>query len=229
MVTATMSTSLINVVLVEDHELVRRGTKEILKRDPDVKVVGEAVSTHDAVDVISELQPDVAIIDIRLDGGSGLDVIRDCQRLGIPTKFMILSAYTDDHYVKPLVRMGVRGYLVKTAVGAELKKAIHDVAEGKLVFPGEVADTVLGVLQSGYSDTETEGQTANPFVRDSLTEREQQILDRMGDGLSNREIGSALGISIKTVEAHARKVFFKLGVTSRTQAVANVLKASFAH
>ena len=154
MVMATVSAPFISVVLVDDHELVRRGTKELLKRDQAVKVVGEAASTRDAMTIICERQPDIAIVDIRLDDGSGLDVIRECQRLGVSTRFMILSAYADDHYVKLLVRMGVRGYLVKTSGGAELKKALHDVADGKLVFPGEVADTVLAVLQSGCSGAE---------------------------------------------------------------------------
>lgn len=229
MVTATVSAPVISVVLVDDHELVRRGTKELLKRDQAVKVVGEAASTRDAVTVICERQPDIAIVDIRLHDGSGLDVIRECQRLGVSTRFMILSAYADDHYVRPLVRMGVRGYLVKTSGGAELKKAIHDVADGKLVFPGEVADTVLAVLRSGYTGQENGAPAPNPFVRDSLTGREQEVLDRMGDGLSNREIGTVLGISIKTVEAHLRKVFFKMGVNSRTQAVTTVLRGHFAH
>lgn len=134
-------------VLVEDHDLLREGTKQLLLRDALVEVVGEAVATGEAISLIEDLQPDVVVLDISLKEGTGADVVRACWKVAPETKVLILSASDDYHYVRSFLKMGVRGYLVKTATATELVRAVLDVVGGKLVFPPGIADKVLDILQ----------------------------------------------------------------------------------
>ena len=210
----------VTVVLVDDHELAREGTKHMLSRDSRIEVVGEAAGSREGISLIAALQPDVAIVDVRLREGSGIDIVNASRGVASKTRILILSAYDDDRYVRSLMRVGVRGYLMKTASAGELREAVHDVAEGHLVFPRDIADKVLSILRG---DKRVNGRAQ---TNGHLTARESEVLERMGDGLSNREIGSALGISLKTVEAHVQRVLLKLGAASRTQAVASVLRSS---
>lgn len=214
--------SQISVVLVEDHELTREGMKHILGDDRRINVVGEAAGSEDAIAVIEELQPDVVVLDIRLRQGSGLDVARASGRVAKETKILVLSAYDDDQYVRSLVRLGIRGYLVKTVSAGEFRKAIHDVAEGSLVFLSGIADKVLGLLQH---DEQT---NHHRLAKGGLTGRETEVLKRMGEGLTNGEIARELGISRKTVESHVQRLFLKMGATSRTQVVVSALRTSVA-
>jgi NarL family two-component system response regulator LiaR len=206
------------VVLVDDHELAREGMKSVLAQEKDIEVVGEAVDSFDAISVIEECRPDVAVVDIRLRRGSGLDVVKACRETAHSTKFLVISAYDDHHYVKSMVRLGVRGYLVKSASTQEIVTSIRDVAEGDLVFPRAVADKVLELLAS-------DDRPARRKVGGSLlTGREYEVLEHIGEGLTNREIARVLGISMKTVEAHVRHLLLKLRVTSRTQAVVLMMR-----
>jgi DNA-binding NarL/FixJ family response regulator len=210
--------SQISVVLVEDHELAREGMKHILEEDRRINVVGEAAGSEDAIAVIEELQPNVVVLDIRLRQGSGFDVVRASGRVAKETKILVLSAYDDDQYVRSLVRLGVRGYLVKTVSAGEFKRAIHDVAEGSLVFLSGIADKVLGLLQRN------EQTSHRASANGGLTGRESEVLKQMGEGLTNGEIARALGISRKTVESHVQRLFLKMGATSRTQVVLSALR-----
>jgi DNA-binding NarL/FixJ family response regulator len=204
--------------LVDDHEMMRQGIKNILSRDRGVMIVGEASEAPEALSLIAELQPDIALLDIRLREGSGIDVVRGCPDLGLSTKLLVVSAYDDEHYVKSMVRLGVRGYLVKSASGRELRRAVRDIAEGHLVFPCGVADKVIDVLSVG------EGQSFRNRPQVALTERESEVMDRIAQGLTNRDIADALGISSKTVESHVQRLLLKTGSATRTQAAANMLK-----
>jgi DNA-binding NarL/FixJ family response regulator len=172
--------------------------------------------------MIEELQPDILILDIRLRGSSGLDVAKACKTIAPKTKVLIVSAYDDQHYVRPLVRLGVRGYLNKSISGEELRRAIHDLVEGKLVFPNGVANKVLAAL------TQDDGPARRNVAYANLTERESEVLLRISEGLTNREIGTVLGISMKTVDAHVRSLLLKLRAKSRTQAVASVMRGNLA-
>ena len=207
----------ISVLLVDDHELMRQGAKQSLQRDPAFRVVGEAAEGDEAIRMIQELKPDVVVLDIRLKDGdkSGVDIVRVLKKISPSTKALIFSAFDDEMYVKPLIKLGVRGYLVKTASTKEFKRAVLDVAQGNLVFPREIAGAVLGVIQ-----TDKSGPPATPH----LTRRETEVLHHMGDGLTNKEIAETLEISLKTVEAHVQNLLNKLGVSSRTQAVVTAMK-----
>jgi DNA-binding NarL/FixJ family response regulator len=119
---------------VEDHEITRHDTKDILDRDGTTRVVGEAATSEEAISVIAQTQPNVAVVDIKLRTGTGIDVVRGVKEVAPETNVLILSAYDDDRYVRTMARLGVRGYMLKSVSGAELVRAIHDVAEGTLVF-----------------------------------------------------------------------------------------------
>lgn len=207
------------MVLVDDHPIFRQGIKALLGRDRSIKVIGEAVDRDDAIAVMSKLQPDVALLDIRLKEGSGIDVTRAGKELFPNTKILVLTAYDDDRYVRSLARLGVNGYLLKTVSAPELRMAVHYVAEGGLVFPPAIADQVSALMENG-----TKAATPTRFNRD-LTAREAEVLEHMGQGLRNREIAESMGVSIKTVETHIEQVLLKLGAKNRTQAVLIALKA----
>ena len=206
----------ITVVVVDDHEMMRQGIKNILRRDRGVKILGEAGEVPEALSLITELQPDIVLLDIRLRGGSGIDVVKGCKELAPSTKILVVSAYDDHHYVKSMVRLGVRGYLVKSASGRELRRAVRDVAEGHLVFPSGVADKVIDALSIG--DGPSMRRRPNP----ALSGRESEVLYRIVEGLTNREIAAVLGISSKTVESHVQRLMLKTGAATRAQAAASM-------
>ena len=184
-----------------------------------MKVVGEASDSAEAIFLIGQLQPNLAILDIRLNQGSGFDVVKACKQSAASTRILIFTAYDDDQYVRSLVRLGVRGYLLKTASAKELRAAVHDIVDGKLVFAPDITHKVLNSLEArSVPPVET------MFAR-NLTKRESDVLGHLTEGLTNREIASQLGVSTKTVESHVRGVLLKLGAKSRTEAVIKVLKS----
>ena len=215
--TAAPSTQ-ITVVIVDDHELTRYGTKRLLARDRHTTVVGEAASGSDAISLIEELKPDVVILDIRLPDGSGIDVVKAAKKVAPQTKILILSAYDDDRYVRSLMRLGVQGYVLKTISAPEFKDAVREIGEGNLVFPRELSAKVLRTLQN------SDQRDDRALSSSSFTAREREVLNHMAEGLSNREIATALGISRRTVESHVQRLLLKLGAASRTQAVVTALR-----
>lgn len=142
----------ITVFLVDDHELARQGVRKILDADGSIRVIGESTRSLEAISSISQLQPDVVILDIRLEQGSGIDVSRALRDLVPDTKILVLTAYDDEVYVKALAKLGVMGYLLKDASALELRRAVHDVAEGRLVFSSTVATQVTRLLQQGTEE-----------------------------------------------------------------------------
>ena len=211
---ASVTTSPMTVVLVDDHELVRRALKSLLSEDANIQVVGEAVDSEEAISLISQLQPDLAIVDIRLREGSGIDVARAAKTVAPRTKILVLTAYDHEQYVHALARLGVAGYVLKTASAAELKRAIGDVVEGRLVFEPPVADKVMSLLRQDDGRCQLRAKSTG-----NLTAREAEVLEHVGRGLKNREIASTMNIALKTVEAHVERIRMKLGVKSRSQAV----------
>ena len=138
----------IRVVLVDDHEVARRGVRKLLGSDTSIEIVGEATTYFNAVSLIKQIEPDVVLLDIKLEEGSGIDVARFIKSTMTETKILVLTAHNDDQYVRAMGRIGVNGYLVKTVSAEQLKRAIHDVAEGSLVFPGNVSDKVISLMQN---------------------------------------------------------------------------------
>ena len=177
----------------------------------DVRVVGETDSAPDAINLVNQVHPDVVVLDILLREGTGMDVSRAVNRNVPPSKILVFTAHSDDRYVGALVKLGVNGFLLKTASADQIVGAIHEVAEGGFVFPH-----VIGGKSTAR--TETDELSTQKLRNRSLTGRETEVLERLNRGLRNFDIAQALGVSEKTVEAHVRHIFMKLSVTSRSQA-----------
>ena len=180
---------------------------DILGRDPMLEVVGQAADGEEAVDLICELRPDLAIVDIELPGMNGIEVIRAVHQRAAGIRFLIVSAYDDHAYLIEALAAGVAGYLLKTVSGRELVHAVRAAAGGSVVFDEAVSQRLTGARAGGVQQ---------PFM--DLTPRETDVLSLVARGLSNRQIAAKLGLGLRTVESHVSNVLSKLGLTSRTEA-----------
>ncbi len=204
------------VVVVDDHELLRAGTRRILDEAIGFTVVGEAEDGAEALSTVAELRPDVVLVDIRLPTTNGIDLARQITSDYPEITVLILSAYDDEHYVRAALAAGVAGYLLKTMPSDELVRSIRAACDG------------FDLLEFGISG---EGEKAADRVPDQyaprLTAREQEVVRLVARGMSNKAIAYRLGISPRTVEGHLNHVFDKLGTTSRTELVHYALASSF--
>jgi two-component system, NarL family, response regulator DevR len=196
------------VVLVDDHEIVRRGLKELLQ-DEGFDVVGEAGNAADALIRVRALRPDVAILDARLPDGSGIDVCRDVRSADPSIACLILTSYDDDDALFAAIMAGAAGYVLKQVHGTDLVDAVRRVAAGQSLLDPAVTTRVLERLR--------EGPRRDPRLA-SLTEQERRVLDLVAEGLTNRQIGTRLGLAEKTVKNYVSSLLAKLGLASRTQA-----------
>ncbi len=201
----------IKVVLVEDHILVRQGTKALIQGDPSIRVVGETDSAEEAVRLVEELAPDVVVLDIRLRVGTGIDVARALQRRRSLARVLVVTAYDYEQYVTALTRAGVSGYVMKDVTASDLIKAIHQVYRGEGVLIGAVAATVL------RNASRSQQRTYRPA--ENLSAREIEVLELVAEGYRNHVIAKRLEISVRTVEAHVASILGKLGATSRGEAI----------
>jgi DNA-binding NarL/FixJ family response regulator len=200
----------ISLVLADDHTLVREGMRQILESEPDLSVLGEAATGDEALEVCLREQPDLALLDVRLPGRSGIRVAADLRDRGSPTRPLILSAFDDEEYVLAALDAGAAGYLVKTIPAADLVAMVRLAAGGETVLSPSLA-AMLVRRHRQRSD-------------ERLSARELEVLRLVTEGLPNKVIGRRLGISERTVENHMRSVFDKLGVASRTEAVVLALR-----
>jgi len=199
------------VLLVDDHAVVRKGIRDFLEEDPTIQVVAEAGDGDEAWALLSQRQPDVAVVDIRMPGLNGIELTKRIKAHYPNVRVLVLTAYDDEPYVFALLRAGADGYVLKTAESKELVRAVKTLASGKSVLDPEIAPKVIASL-SGIQAVE------------SLSERELQVLKGVAKGWTNREIGRALSISDRTVQGHLANVFGKLNVASRTEAVTVALQ-----
>jgi DNA-binding NarL/FixJ family response regulator len=199
----------IRVFLLDDHEVVRRGLRELLEGEADIEVVGESGLAEEAARRIPALRPDVAILDARLPDGSGIDVCREIRSRDPEIKALILTSFDDDEALFSAIMAGAAGYTLKQVKGNDLVETVRRVAAGQSMLDPSVTAQVLDRVRNGPPvDRELE----------QLTAQEQRILRLIGEGLTNRQIAERLYLAEKTVKNYASSMFAKLGLTSRTQA-----------
>lgn len=206
----------VTVVLVEDHRIVREGTRQLLDHDPSIRVVGEASSGEEAVRLALDLKPSVMLVDVQLEGMNGIDVIRTVARIANQVRCVVLSAYDDYVYITEAFEAGACGYLLKTVSAAELVGAVRAAAAGATVTDERISKRLMERWQSKRPSTER------------LTPRETDVLRLLVKGSSNKEIAATLGVGLRTVEGYVSNVFAKCGVRSRTEAVLYALRHNLA-
>ena len=201
------------VLIVDDHPLFRAGIRDrVQSGDDSIVVVGEAESGQEACDLIQNLRPAVVLMDIAMPGMNGIEATRMIHELFPEVDVIILSVYDDSQYVRAALEAGASGYLLKTVDAAELRESIIRVSKGGSALSPSVARTVLGQVSGGASKI------------NQPTERERQVLELAARGVSNKGIAKELFLSTRTVEAHMRNIFDKMGVTSRTEAVTQAVR-----
>lgn len=199
---------MIRVLIADDHALVRDGLRALLARADDVEVVAEAGDGHEAVERARETLPDIVLLDIAMPGLGGLEAVPLIQREAPRARILILTQYEHADYVRRFLRLGVAGYVLKKAAGADLLSAIRAAHRGGLVLDPAIAREAL-------KDPDVSSETADdPY--DSLTERERQVLKLVAEGRSTKETASLLDISVKTAMTHREHVMQKLNLHNRT-------------
>jgi two-component system, NarL family, response regulator DevR len=200
---------LVRVFLLDDHEIVRRGLRELLEGDGRIEVVGESGLAEEATRRIPALRPHVAVLDGRLPDGSGVDVCRDVRSVDPSIACLILTSYDDDEALFHAIMAGASGYVLKQIRGNELIDAIMRVAQGQSLLDPQVTARVLERLRGGHEE--------DSALAD-LTEQERKVLMHIADGLTNRQIGQEMFLAEKTVKNYVSSILAKLGMERRTQA-----------
>jgi DNA-binding NarL/FixJ family response regulator len=199
----------IRVFLLDDHELVRRGIRELLETEGDIEVCGEAETAEEALSRIPPTKPDVAILDVRLPDGNGVEVCREIRSRHPEINCLILTSFSDDDALFQAIMAGAAGYLLKQIRGTDLVDAVRRVSRGQSLLDPSVTARVLERLRSG---PETDERLAR------LTDQERRILDLIAEGLTNRQIAERVHLAEKTVKNYVSNVLAKLGMERRTQA-----------
>jgi len=204
---------MIHVMLVDDQNLVRKGVRSLLELSEEIDVIGEAPDGIEAIRTIPEINPDVVLLDMRMPGKSGLDVLQELSAAGKLPPTIILTTFDDDEMVLAGIKAGAKGFLLKDVSLEELVDAIKTVAEGGSAVKPAVTERLLKGLENMHTDFMSLDRP------DPLTERETEILRLMAGGYSNKEIANSLGVAEGTVKNHVSNILSKMGVRDRTRAV----------
>ena len=210
----------IRVFLLDDHEIVRRGLADLIGLEKDMEVVGEAGSVHDALVRIPATRPDVAVLDVRLPDGSGVEVCREIRSTMPEVSALMLTSYSDDEALFDAIMAGASGYVLKEIRGNDLIEAIRQVAAGNSLLDPVATARVLDRMRNGDKH--------DPRL-DALSEQERRILELIGEGMTNRQIGEQMHLAEKTVKNYVSSLFAKLGMERRTQAAAFAARLSAEH
>jgi len=203
----------IKVMLVDDQNLVRKGVRSLLELSEEIEVIAEAADGAEAIRMIPEVRPDIVLLDMRMPGLSGLDVLRELSANHTLPPTIILTTFDDDELVLAGIQSGAKGYLLKDVALADLVSAIRTVAEGGSIVKPAVTQRLLKGLANLQNDFSSLDQP------DPLTDRETEILRLMAGGYSNKEIANSLGVAEGTVKNHVSNILSKMGVRDRTRAV----------
>jgi two-component system response regulator DevR len=199
----------VRVFLLDDHEIVRRGVRELLEANDDIEVVGEAGTAEEGMARIPAVKPDVAVVDMRLPDGNGVEVCREVRSRDESIQCLILTSFADDEALFDSIMAGAAGYLLKQIKGTDLVDAIRRVATGQSLLDPNVTARVLERLRKGPEEDERLAR---------LTEQERKILDLIAEGLTNRQIGERMFLAEKTVKNYVSNLLAKLGMERRTEA-----------
>lgn len=195
---------LTTIVLADDHRLVREGLRRLLEERPDLRVVGEAATGDEAVALATSQHPDMVVMDLAMPGLSGIEATRRIRQSGNGTRVLVLSMYGDRGHVEEVLRAGASGYVLKDAASADLLEAIDAVRAGDSFLSSGVTQQVVDALTRP-------GESSDRSLA-SLTDREREVLTLIAEGLSSKEIGDRLGVSLKTVESHRANLMDKLDI-----------------
>ena len=201
----------IGVFLLDDHEIVRKGVRDLLEAEPDIVVVGEAGTAESALARIPALRPNVAVLDVRQPDGDGVSVCREIRSKMPEVACLMLTSFGDDEALFDAIMAGAAGYVLKQIRGTDLVGAVRTVAAGGSLLDPQAASTVMTRMRE-------RARRNDPLA--GLTEQERRILERIGEGLTNRQIGERMFLAEKTVKNYVSSLFAKLGMERRTQAAA---------
>ncbi len=204
-----MDTKPIRVFLLDDHEVVRRGLRDLLEAEGDIEIVGESGTAREATARIPALRPDVAVLDARLPDGSGIDVCRDVRSTDPTIKALILTSYDDDEALFAAIMAGAAGYVLKQIGAGDLVDSVRRVAAGQSLIDPQLMARVLDRVRNGPPQHKE---------LESLTDQERKILALIAEGMTNRQIGERLFLAEKTVKNYVSSILAKLGLERRTQA-----------
>lgn len=200
----------VRVFLLDDHEIVRRGLRELLESEPDLEVVGEAGTAEEAYARIPPTRPDVAVLDVRLPDGSGIEVCREIRSRHPEIGCLMLTSFADDEALFAAIMAGAAGFVLKQVRGSELVTSIRRVAQGESLLDPSMTQRVIDRLRARPEDDELAG----------LTAQERVLLDHIAEGLTNRQIGECMFLAEKTVKNYVSNVLMKLGMSRRAEAAA---------
>lgn len=208
---------MIRLIIVDDHEMVREGLKAMLMAEPDFSIVGDAANAEQAFILIERLHPDVALLDVRLPGISGVEVCRMVAEKYPETAVIILTTFSDEHLVAQCIQAGARGFIIKDIERFDLKRSIRAVARGEAAIDPKAAVAVLAQLRRSPAQL-------HDFTAESLSSQQLVILRLVAQGLSSREIATQLYLSENTVKGYVQEILHRLGVKNRTEAVMVAVK-----
>ncbi|MBK5307165.1 MAG: response regulator transcription factor [Frankiaceae bacterium] len=211
-----MDTGRLRVFIVDDHEVVRRGVRDLLEAEPDICVVGEAANAKDALPEALRCRPDVAVLDVRLPDGDGIRVCRDLLSALPDLSCLMLTSFADDDALVASIMAGASGYLLKQLRGMELVDAVRTVATGGSLLDPQATSIVIERLR--------DGSDADPFA--VLSAQERRVLELIAEGMTNRQIGEHMDLAEKTVKNYVSALLDKLGLERRTQAAVLVAQNS---
>jgi two-component system, NarL family, response regulator DevR len=208
---------MIRLLIIDDHEMVREGLKAMLVTEPDFSIVGDAANAEQALELVERLHPDVALLDVRLPGVSGVEVCRTVTERYPETAVIILTTFTDENLVARCIQAGARGFIVKDIERFDLKRSIRAVARGEAAIDPKAAVAVLAQLRRAP-------QVTGEAAPEPLSSQQIVILRLVAQGLSSREIATRLYLSENTVKGYVQEILHRLGVKNRTEAVMVAVK-----